>query len=352
MVAESDRAGAVVICPNCKRNLRVPTGKDRGIELAPVPAAAKTRTSRQCQRCGKDVPVDSQICPHCKTVQTGGSAPAAAPAQAPPAGGAAARPVSAVQFGGYRGSWWSRLSAGGKAGVLIGIAVFIGLLAIIGCFSYYSWVAGQLQDARDKARKYLAEGRKLEDEAKFDEAYRLYSFTSVKQPLWESQIPKDKELADALEARYIALQYLVAQADTRSGLVQWKPKSQAEYDEAIAHCRDTYPTYRQLALAVGDAGLEAIQAGQAGGNQQAYAEKVGKTVDAFVLFISKTDEQQRAQTTFQQIIMALKELGYANRHWSDPDGGKQRNQYLLNAKSRFEGMKEIASRPGYPDAIW
>jgi uncharacterized protein YbaR (Trm112 family) len=40
MVAEADRASAVIVCPNCRRNLRVPSGKGRGVELAPIPAAA------------------------------------------------------------------------------------------------------------------------------------------------------------------------------------------------------------------------------------------------------------------------------------------------------------------------
>jgi endogenous inhibitor of DNA gyrase (YacG/DUF329 family) len=92
MVMESDRAGTTVTCPNCKRTLRVPSGKDRGVELAPVPAAAKSRTSRQCPRCDKEVPVDSQICPHCKQILLDD---AGQPAEAAPVATAApvARPV-------------------------------------------------------------------------------------------------------------------------------------------------------------------------------------------------------------------------------------------------------------------
>jgi len=350
MVAESDRAGAIVTCPNCKRALKVPSGKERGVELAPVPAAAKTRTSRQCKRCGKDVPVDSQICPHCKAIQVqAAAAPQAAPAKAAaPAERAAPAPSVGVVLGGYRGSWFTRLSAGGKAGVLIGIGVFVILLVVIGIAAYSSWAAGALQEARDKAHKALAEGRKLEDEGKFQEAYDLYSFTSIKEPLRQSALPKDRELADTLDARYFALQYLAPQPQTRES-VQWKPKNQQDYDEALQHCRDTYSAYRSLAQAVADAGLDAIQVGQTSPSRAAFDEKVAKTVDAFVNFINKTDEQQRAQITFQQVREALKELGYANRHWDD---SKQRNQYLLNAKSRMEGMKEVSNRPGYPDGIW
>jgi hypothetical protein len=354
MVAESDKTGAIVTCPNCRRALKVPSGKDRGVEIASAPAATKTRTSRRCLRCGKDVPVDSQICPHCKAIQTEAAAPAPQP-QAPAAAKKAvpaARQASTVVLGGYRGSWWSRLSAGGKTGVLVGAIVFVILLAIIGASVYSSWAAGQLQEARDKAQKYLAEGRKLEDQAKFDEACHLYSFTGVKQPLWGSQIPKDKELADALEVRYVAFQYLASKADTRTGLIQWKPKNDEELREARAYCRDQYPAYRQLAIAVADAGLEAIQAAQTSPNQPAYEDKVRKTFDAFVILVNKTDVRQRALQTFQPMTEALKELGYANRHWADADGGKQRNQLLLNAKSRLEGVKEVVSKPGNPEDIW
>jgi len=355
MVADSDRAGAVVTCPNCRRALKVPTGKERGVELASVPAAAKTRTSRLCQRCGKDIPVDSQICPHCRAIQME-VAPAAPQAQAPAASAKAApaaraAPAPGVMYGGYRGSWWTRLSAGGKAGILVGASVFVILLVIIGIVAYSSWSAGQLQEARDKAQKYLAEGRKLEDLGKFQEAYELYSFTTLKATLRASEFAKDRELAETLHTRYVALQYLAPVTQTRES-IQWKPKNQEELDQARAHCREMYSAYRQLALAVGEAGLEAIQVGQTNPSQAAFDEKVAKTVDAFVLLISKTDEQQRALTTFQQMTAAIKELGYANRHWNDADGGKQRNQYLLNAKSRLEGMKEIASRPGCPEDIW
>ena len=79
MVVESDRAGAVVTCPNCRRSLKVPSGKERGVE---IPAAATTRTSRRCKRCGKDVPVDSQICPHCNTITMDAVVPTAQPTTA------------------------------------------------------------------------------------------------------------------------------------------------------------------------------------------------------------------------------------------------------------------------------
>lgn len=351
MVAESDRAGAIVTCPNCRRALKVPTGKDRGVELAAAPAGAKTRTSRRCQRCGKDIPVDSQICPHCKAIQVEAAAPAAQPQAPVAAPKAAARPASTVVLGGYHGSWWTRLPTAGKTGVLVGVFVFVILLVIILIVSYSSWSAGQLQEARDKAQKYLAEGRSLEDQGKFEKAYVLYSFTSIKETLRASELAKDRELADTLDARYVALQYLVPSPQTRES-VQWKPGSQEELDQAMAELRQLYPGYRQLALAIGAAGLEAIQVGQTNPSQAAFDEKVAKTIDAYVNLITKTTVQQRAQITFQQITAAIKELGYANRHWNDADGGKQRNQYLLNAKSRLEGMQEIASRPDYPDGIW
>lgn len=134
-------------------------------------------------------------------------------------------------------------------------------------------------------------------------------------------------------------------------MIQWKPKNDEELREARAYCRDQYPAYRQLAMAVADAGLEAIQAAQTSPNQPAYEDKVRKTFDAFVILVNKTDVRQRALQTFQPMTEALKELGYANRHWADADGGKQRNQLLLNAKSRLEGVKEVVSKPGNPEDI-
>lgn len=347
MVAESDRAGAIVTCPNCKRSLKVPTGKERGVELAPVPAAAKTRMSRQCKRCGKDIPVDSQICPHCKAIQIEAAAPAApaAPAKRPAAIGRtapAARAPTGVLLGGYRGSWYTRLTPGGKAGVLIGIGAFIILSGIIVYVLATTYWESELQKARDDGQRALAQGRKDEDEGKFQDAYERYSFTDMKRRLHGSALPKDRELADTLDARYFALSYLAPQPHSRES-VRWKAQTQEEYNAAMAHCKETYPAYRALAQAVADAGLEAIQVGLTNANRTVFDEKVARAVDAFVQLISKTDDQQRALITFGQLREAIKQLGYANQTWGQP---KHREQCLLNAKSRFEGMKELAARPG------
>ena len=127
MVVESDKAGAVVMCPNCRRRLKIPSGKGRGVEIPAAPTTA-ARTSRRCPRCGKDVPVDSQICPHCQAVLTDdGAAAAAKPAAkaAPVAAGKTrshttgrrspiGRPAGGIVYGGARGGWYSRLTPGGK----------------------------------------------------------------------------------------------------------------------------------------------------------------------------------------------------------------------------------------------
>jgi len=130
MVADSDKAGAIVTCPNCRRRLRVPSGKDRGVEIPASPAA--TRTLRRCPRCGHDVPIDSQTCPHCQADLRGGPAAGSAPAEAGPSAPATAdaslealkrasarRPAAdtrGIVLGGYRGNWFTRLTPGGRAG--------------------------------------------------------------------------------------------------------------------------------------------------------------------------------------------------------------------------------------------
>lgn len=366
MVAESDRSGAVVTCPNCKRSLKVPTGKDRGMEIAPTPMAAKTRTSRRCRQCGKDVPVDSQACPHCGAPLTEAAAAVAAPVAAPlVAKPVAAKPVTVakavgpaaelraataaggtVVYGGARKSWWSRQSAGAKAGVVGGIVVGAGLLALAAYLIGSSYAESQLTQARADAQKNLREGKKFENSGKFQEAYDLYSFTEMKRRLNESLVPTDKDLAAALEARFAAFRYLAADAGRKS--VYWKPANQQEFDQAMAQFQQSFPTYKQLVLAIADAGLDAAKAGMTDPSQAAYDEKVGKVMDLYVKFVAQTTDPQRAKYSFQTLLESLKSLGAANRHWASAD---MKKTDLFNSKGYLEGLKERVASPD-ADPLW
>lgn len=362
MVVESDRAGAVVTCPNCRRSLKVPSGKGRGVEIPAAPTAATTRTSRRCKRCRKDVPVDSQICPHCKAILTDGAGAAAAPAAPakparPSAAAAAATAVRAaspitagtdIVYGGARGNWFTRLSSGGKAGVIIGGVVFLILLAIVFYIVGTGWQAGQRQLARQGGQDALVEGRRLACRGGFQEAYDLYfAALNMKKYLRESGVAKDAEIADELELRTVALQYLVADPKTRESVL-WKPKSQEEFDQTMAHLKATYPAYRQLCLAVADGGLAAIQVGKSQANQAAFEAKVAQTLEAYVRFVGQTTPQQRAQFTFQTMTQALRELTTADRKWDDAS----RNTFLTNSEAYFNALKERVTKPTYDDAIW
>ena len=360
MVVESDRAGAVVTCPNCRRSLKVPSGKGRGVEIPAAPTAATTRTSRRCKRCRKDVPVDSQICPHCKTILTD-AAPAAPAAPAKPARPSAAaaaatairaaNPVTTgtdIVYGGARGSWFTRLSSGGKAGVIIGGVVFLALVGIVIAMVGTRWQAGQHQLARQHGQDALVEGRRLACRGEFQEAYDLYfSALTMRAYLRESGVSKDAEIADELELRTVALQYLVAEPKSRESVL-WKPKNQEEFDQATAHLKATYPAYRQLCLAVADGGLAAIQVGKSQANQAAFEEKVGQTLEAYVRFVGQTTPQQRAQFTFQTMTQALRELTTADRKWDEAS----RNTFLTNSEAYFTALKERVTKPTYDDAIW
>jgi hypothetical protein len=348
MVVGSDRAGAVVTCPNCRRSLKVPSGKDRGVEIPAAPASG-TRTSRRCQRCGKDVPVDSQMCPHCKAIimePAGGPVLTATPVSK---GQAAARPSAGtgIMYGGARGGWFSRLSSGGKAGVVIGVVVGVILVGIIGAVIYSSYSRGQLMAAREGAKQNLKDGRTFEALGRFDEAYQQYSYTDVKRRLRESEIQADRDLAAAVEARYEAFKYLAPEAHQR-GSVYWKPHNQAEFDRAIGELKASYPTYRQWILSIADAARGAIQVGKAAEGQAQYDAKVREAMDAYVRAVGQLTPQQIAQTTFQTLLQGLKELTAANRHWNDV----RREQGVIAAEQYFEALRERVTMNEYGDAVW
>lgn len=334
MVAPSDRAGAVVTCPNCKRALRIPSGKGRGVELAPVPAATKTRTVRRCPRCNKEIPVDSQICPHCRTILM----------DSPVEGGG---PAPTIVLGGSRTTWWTGLSAGEKAGILVGGFVFLGILALVMYFLGSSWNVNQLAQARQNVQRALSQGKQLETLGKFTDAYELYMPSEMMRRLGKSPLREDDDLARALEARVAALQYLVPEPRIAAPLY-WKPKSQQAGDEALAQLRETYPSYRQRVFAVVDAGTAAVQTARSTNRQPAFDEKVALVMEAYVHLISQTTPPQRAQFTFQTLLQAIRELTAANRNWT----GNDRTTYLSNAEGYLNVLKERMSQPGYSDNLW
>jgi hypothetical protein len=357
MVVESDRAGEVVMCPNCRRSLKVPTGKDRGVEITSAPTAQKIRTSRLCQRCGKEVPVDSQMCPHCKAIlldapgaaRAAAAAPKVAGVAAPVGAKAAAQPQGpAILYGGSRASSFSRLTAGAKAGAIGGAVAFVLVLVVIGYFLYTSWYAGQVVASRQEGQRAIDQGKKFENIGKFQEAYEGYHLAlNMQQFLRQTGERRDADLADHLQARANALHYLVPDPKTR-GSVYWKPKNQQEYDQALSDLAAKYPNYRQWILALTDTGLAAVQTAKTNPSQPVYEEKVGLTMDAYVRFIAQTNDQQRAQYTFQMLLEAIRAVAGANRNWDKP----ARAQYLTESEVRLGAVKERASAPGYPDAIW
>ncbi|MBM4017924.1 MAG: hypothetical protein FJ288_06280 [Planctomycetes bacterium] len=353
MVAEDDRAGAVVMCPNCRRSLKVPSGKDRGVQISSAPAATKVRTSRLCQRCRKEVSVDSQMCPHCKAIlldaapvaaaaPAAKAVPVARPAQIAGAGG------QPLLYGGARASWFSRLTPGGKAGAIGGAAGFVLVLVLIGCFIYSAWYSGQVTEARETAQKAVSQGRKLENLGKYQDAYELYWVAlNYEDYLRDTREARDADLVDAVKARITAFQYLVAQPKVK-GSVYWRPKNQQEYDQAMSDLRRNYQTYKEWLSVVADAGLAAAQFALANpANQAAFDGEVGKAMDAYVKFISQTTEQQRAQRTFQQLIEGLRSLCGANRNWAKP---AERENYLKNTEGYLNAAKDFASRGD--DDLW
>jgi len=359
MVVESDKAGAIVMCPNCRRRLRVPSGKGRGVEIPAAPAAS--RTSRRCPRCGKDVPVDSQMCPHCNTILIEASAPQAATSggtAAPPARRSVAparrtrspiaQPAGGIVYGGARGSWFTRLTSRGKAGVLIGAGAFLMLLAILALAVGLSHSESELRNARETGHTNLDEGRQLETEGKFQEAYDLYYVPkSMLEALKNSDHPGDPDLAEQLQRRATALQYLVHTPKVR-GSVYWRPQSRQELNEAMAHLRATYPAYRQLCLSVADAGLAAVKTGKEGAGRAAFQQKVASTMEAYMRLVDQTTKQQRSQITFAyQLSRGVAELGEANEHYDT----SQRQTHLKSAEAYFAALKERVSKEGYPDAI-
>jgi hypothetical protein len=360
MVAEGETAGTLVRCPNCGRQLRVPSGKDRGKELTSVPSAPSTRL---CPRCGKNIPIDSSQCPQCKaSLVEPAPAPApkknkkkkavspteaiaealSAPAAGPAAGGRAAS--VAILYGGYRGNWFGRLSTGAQVGIIISALFLVVMLGIAGLVIYSFGYTQDVVEGRAKAAAALADGKKLECVGKFQEAYDLYwSARLYSQYLNNTGVQSDTDLVKALEDRCDTLQYVVQRPRVRGSLF-WHANSQQELDKALADIQTQYPTYRQWILGVAMAGLEAAQSAKTAGSQQVYEAKLAQAIESYIQFAAKTTPQQRTLFSYSILSEAMKELAAANRHWDQ--GEKQRTPYLATAEERLKYLKEMVDQPG------
>lgn len=345
MVADAGRAGTLIHCPSCHRTLRVPSGKERGKELAPVPAEAMAHSTRPCDRCGASVPVDTQICPHCRTILSA-SPSAAGTGSAAPAGGAEIRSATAVLYGVSRATWWSCLSSGAKAGILGGLAGFLILVGVSSALLHSSWSANQTVQARDQAARALAQGPELEVQGKFQQAYDLYfpALARAERFLKAGGRQDDRRLYDGLSERLSALRCIVPEPRVREP-VRWRPANQAEFDAAAQQLVAEYPAYRQRILAVADAAIAAIQNARANNNQTAYAQEVRQVVDAFIRFTNQTTPPQRAQYTYEMLTQAMRELTSANGEWETG-----RKTYLAQSEARLKAIKDLAQqRPGTLD---
>ena len=354
MVAESDKAGSVVRCPNCSRSLKVPTGKGRGKEIVSAPTAP---TTRLCKRCNRTVPIDAQQCPHCKTILVDGAAAPAPAAPASPAtvmatvvSGAPARrraPLTAgaaIRYGGARGGWFSRLSSGGKAGVILGI---VGVLAFSGVGAgllYSSWRRDQLNVGRIAVENAIKNGKTFELQARFQEAYDGYlAALDYAKFLRETGLDNDRDPVDWLENRRENLKYIVSEPKLPTGAepVRWRAANQQELDAALTHIRAQYNTYRQWFLGVAQAGTSAIETARTTKDRKAYEAKLGQAIDAFLQFTGKASPQQRATFSFGVLTQAIRELGEADRNWD-----KDRDNYLNSAEQRLIAARERVDTPG------
>ncbi len=328
MVADSRKAGQTIVCPNCHRNLKVPTGKDRGKEIKKPPPGAVPVSGRTCQRCEGPVPADAQICPHCNAILM--DAPAGAGR-------------TAIQLGGSRSSWWSDLSPGAKGGLVGGI----GAVVLVGLLVMFAWVlpayrAGQRVRGRVFAKQALEEGRRLEATGKFQQAYDGYLDGLLREKyLHRSADPEDRELARRLRARAAALQYIVPSPRTSEPL-RWKPANSQELDQAAARVRARYPSYRQRVLSVTGGALEAIRSARSTGDREAYAGKVAAVMDAYVELIRETTPQQRSLWSFTILVKVIRELATANSVWDD---ATQRTRFLGTAQTRIERLEQRVRQP-------
>jgi hypothetical protein len=337
MAVDSQRAGSVITCPNCHRNLRVPSGKGRGKEIA---SAAPTQTTRPCPRCGRSIPIDAQMCPECKAILTE-DAPPQAPGAATPM--ATARPVAgtAIQYGGSRASWWSNLSTGAKVGILLGGVGFVAAVVLILSLAILpSWRSQRMNRARQEAQAALEKGRELETGGRFQEAFdEYYAGLARGEPLRESPHAADQEILQKLETRVNGLQYIVPKPRVRAEL-QWRARNQAELNAAQQDIVNTYQSYRQRLLAVTSAAEAAIEGAESQGDKAAFGRQVNLTMDAFIRLANTTKPYQRATFSFDMLVEAVRELAKAHEHWD-----ANRDWYLGKSAERIGYIKELVNQP-------
>jgi len=342
MVAESDKAGSVVRCPNCSRSLRIPTGKGRGKEIASAPAVP---TTRLCTRCKHPVPIDAQQCPHCKVILMDDAAPAAAAATALAVGGrrpALRTAASPILYGGARGTWFSRLSDGGMAAVILGFFGVLALSAITITLLYFSWSRKQLETGRTMAEAKIREGKALELQGLFQDAYDGYrSALYYAEFLRATKIESDQDFVNWLEGRQQVLKYIVPEpkVPAEEEPLLWKAKSREELDDAITNNLKGYQSYRQLILGVRQAGLLAVEAAKAS-NRPDFEAKLALTLEAFFQFIGKISPQQRATYSFDILSAAVRDLTSIEHLWD-----KDRDTHILASESRLDAVKEMVDTP-------
>jgi hypothetical protein len=282
-----------------------------------------------CGRCGEAVSPDAQICPRCNNIL-----PAAGTAKG------SSRPL-AVRFGGSRQTWWSRLSAGGRAAVAAGAAGAV-LLVLLLVFLVVvpANTRAQIVEGRRIAKEVLEQGARLEVEGKFQEAYDAYHLGLRRERyLAGSAVGADRDLARELRARARALDYLVPSPRT-SQTIWWKPKDQADLEEARTFITDRYPAYRQRFLAVTGAGLEAVRTARSSGDREAYAAKLADVMKAYVNLVRETTPRQRATWSFDVLVEVLRDLAATNRQW-DAD----RASRLGVAEDRIENVERRVREP-------
>jgi hypothetical protein len=338
MVADAEQAGKTILCPNCHRNLRVPSGKGRGMELkAPPPAAQLSATppppppGRTCDRCGEGVSPDAQICPHCNNIllDAGGGG-----------GKGPSRPL-AVRLGGSRQTWWSRLSPGGRGGVVAGIvaAALLAVLLVFAILMPYN-TGAQIVDGRRIAKQVIEEGAQLEAQGNFQEAYDQYFVGLIREKyLQESALKSDRDLVEQLRERIRALDYIVPSRRT-AGIIWWKARNQAELDAARDLISARYPVYRQRFLAVTGAAMDAIRTARSSGSQQQYQAGLGGVMNAYMNLVTETTPEQRAMWSFDVLIQVLRELAGANRNWNT-----DRVRFLGIAETRIEMIEKRVREP-------
>jgi hypothetical protein len=361
MVVESDRSGEVVQCPNCKRSLKVPSGKDRGVELPPVPAAAKATSSRACPRCQKSIPVDAQMCPHCKGIimdqpATAG-APAAAAASRP---GTASRPgmrqpsnPNAIRYGGHSGSWWEHSTSQQKGmffGIVGGVVLLVLVISLVIYFVYGSAVA---RDEYALGQQALEEGIRNELVANFQEAHDQYAVFTRIEILRNSGNSESIQLADALERRVNAMAYLAPSTQiARDESVYWKPKDAAELQRERSNLQANYGNYRTQAVALTTLVFDTAKAakGNKSADKIAFQGKVKQVLDAFVNLVATTPIQQHSTLTFQQLLEVMKAFTDANKNW---DNVATRDRRLTDAYMYAEAARErIQMTSPFGDNFW